>query len=49
MLFSSDMPFDPVQGQFIRHTISDMEALRCSDEDRQRIYEGNARKLLLRE
>jgi uncharacterized protein len=49
MLFASDMPFDPVQGQFIRDTLSDMEALRCSDEDRQRIYEGNARKLLLRE
>lgn len=49
MLFSSDMPFDPVQGQFIRDTISDMEALRCTDEERQQIYEGNARKLLLRE
>lgn len=49
MLFASDMPFDPVQGQFIRDTISDMEALRCSEEDRARIYEGNARRLLLRE
>ena len=43
------MPFDPVQGQFIRDTISDMEALRCTDAERQQIYEGNARTLLLRE
>lgn len=49
MLFSSDMPFDPVQGQFIRETIADMEALRCSDADRVQIYEGNARRLLLGE
>jgi len=47
MLFASDMPFDPVQGQFIRDTIADMEALDVSDADRERIYEGNARELLL--
>jgi uncharacterized protein len=47
MLFASDMPFDPVQGQFIRDTIADMEALDVSDADRERVYEGNARELLL--
>jgi predicted TIM-barrel fold metal-dependent hydrolase len=46
MLFASDMPFDPVQGTFIRDTIADVEALELSDGDRERIYEGNARELL---
>jgi predicted TIM-barrel fold metal-dependent hydrolase len=48
MLFASDMPFDPVQGTFIRDTIADVDALDVSQEDRARIYEGNARALLLR-
>jgi uncharacterized protein len=46
MLFASDMPFDPVQGTFIRDTIADVEALDISGADRERIYEGNARELL---
>jgi predicted TIM-barrel fold metal-dependent hydrolase len=46
MLFASDMPFDPVQGSFIRDTIADVEALDISSDDRRRIYEGNARELL---
>jgi uncharacterized protein len=46
MLFASDMPFDPVQGTFIRDTIADVEALEIPDADRERIYEGNARELL---
>jgi predicted TIM-barrel fold metal-dependent hydrolase len=46
MLFASDMPFDPVQGTFIRDTIADVEALEISQADRARIYEGNARELL---
>jgi predicted TIM-barrel fold metal-dependent hydrolase len=46
MLFASDMPFDPVQGTFIRDTIADVEALDISPADRERIYEGNARELL---
>ncbi len=46
-LFASDMPFDPEKGPgFIRETIRCLEALPISDEDRQKIYEGNARKLL---
>jgi predicted TIM-barrel fold metal-dependent hydrolase len=46
ILFASDMPFDPVQGQFIRDTISDVESLDIPAGDRERIYEGNARELL---
>ena len=46
MLFASDMPFDPVQGSFIRDTIADLETLDVSAAERQRIYEGNARELL---
>jgi predicted TIM-barrel fold metal-dependent hydrolase len=48
MLFASDMPFDPVQGTFIRDTIADVEALDLAASDRDRIFEGNARELLLR-
>jgi uncharacterized protein len=46
LLFASDMPFDPVQGTFIRDTIADVEALDISAAERDRIYEGNARDLL---
>ncbi len=46
MLFASDMPFDPVQGSFIRNTISDVESLELPDGERAKIYEGNARELL---
>jgi predicted TIM-barrel fold metal-dependent hydrolase len=40
------MPFDPVQGTFIRDTIADVEALEIPPAERERIYEGNARELL---
>jgi predicted TIM-barrel fold metal-dependent hydrolase len=46
MLFASDMPFDPVQGSFIRDTIADVEALELPAAEREKIYEGNARELL---
>jgi uncharacterized protein len=46
LLFASDMPFDPVQGSFIRDTIADVEALDLSAADRERIYQGNMRDLL---
>ena len=47
ILFASDMPFDPEKGTFnIRETIKDIEALDISAADRQKIYEGNARRLL---
>jgi uncharacterized protein len=47
VLFGTDMPFDPEQGPgFIRDTISALERMRASAEDRAKIYEGNARRLL---
>ncbi|MBU8849716.1 MAG: amidohydrolase [Desulfobacterales bacterium] len=47
ILFASDCPFDPEKGPgFIRETIRVVDELPISDEDRQKIYEGNARKLL---
>ena len=47
MLFGSDMPFDPEKGpQFIRETIANLEALELSADERRRIYEDNARRVL---
>ncbi len=47
VLFASDCPFDPEKGPgYIRETIKIIDALPISDEERQKIYEGNARKLL---
>ena len=47
VLFGTDMPFDPEKGPgFIRDTIAAMEKMRASDEDKAKIYEGNARRLL---
>ena len=47
ILFASDSPFDPEKGPgYIRETIKIVDALPISDPDRQKIYEGNARKLL---
>jgi aminocarboxymuconate-semialdehyde decarboxylase len=41
------MPFDPEKGPgFIRDTIAAMERLQATAEERERIYEGNARRLL---
>lgn len=47
VLFASDCPFDPEKGpMYIRETIKIIDNLPISDEDRQKIYEGNARRLL---
>jgi predicted TIM-barrel fold metal-dependent hydrolase len=47
LLFASDSPFDPEKGPgYIRETIKIIDALPISDNDRQKIYEGNARRLL---
>jgi uncharacterized protein len=47
LLFGTDMPFDPEKGPgFIRETIRSIEEMRVSDEDKTKIYEGNARRLL---
>jgi predicted TIM-barrel fold metal-dependent hydrolase len=46
-LFASDSPFDPEKGPgFIRETIRCLEEMDISSEDRKKIYEGNARKML---
>ena len=47
VLFGTDMPFDPEGGPgFIRDTIAAMERMRATDEDRAKIYAGNARRML---
>ena len=47
VLFASDSPFDPEKGPgYIRETIKVIDALPIPDEDRKKIYEGNARRLL---
>ncbi len=47
VLFGTDMPFDPEGGPgFVRDTIASIDRMRISDQERQLIYEGNARRLL---
>ena len=47
VLFASDSPFDPEKGPgYIRETIRCVEEVPMSTEDRHKIYEGNARKLM---
>jgi aminocarboxymuconate-semialdehyde decarboxylase len=47
ILFASDSPFDPEKGPgYIRETIKIIEGLPISDENRKKIFEGNARRLL---
>jgi aminocarboxymuconate-semialdehyde decarboxylase len=47
ILFGTDMPFDPEKGPgFIRETIRCIEQMRASPEDKAKIYQGNARRLL---
>ncbi len=47
LLFGTDMPFDPEKGPgFIRETIRSIEEMRVSGEDKMKIYERNARRLL---
>ena len=47
VLFASDSPFDPEKGPgYIRETIRVIDALPIQEEDRLKIYEGNARRLL---
>ena len=49
VVFASDMPFDPTPGLYMRETIKVIESLELSAEDKQRIYVGNAQRLLLLE
>jgi len=46
VLFASDMPFDPTPGLYMRETIRVIESLDLAPEDRERIYRGNAERLL---
>src|SRR5436190_6610241 len=47
VILGTDMPFDPEQGPgFIRDTIGAMDRVRASAEDKAKIYDGNARRLL---
>ena len=47
VLFASDAPFDPEKGSsYIRETIRVIDNITASIEDKQKIYEGNARRLL---
>jgi predicted TIM-barrel fold metal-dependent hydrolase len=46
-LFGSDMPFDPEKGSaYIRWTIEVIDGLDIKPADRNKIYEGNAKRLL---
>jgi aminocarboxymuconate-semialdehyde decarboxylase len=46
VLFASDMPFDPTPGLYMRETIKVIESLDLHPDDKQRIYRGNAERLL---
>ena len=46
VLFASDTPFEPEPGVYIRETIRVIEALNLDDEDKAKIYSGNAQRLL---
>jgi len=47
VLFASDSPFDPEKGpMYIRETIKIIDRLPISTADRERIYSGNAIRLL---
>ena len=46
VVFASDMPFEPVPGQYMRSTIDILDSLDISEEDRAKIYYGNAEKML---
>jgi aminocarboxymuconate-semialdehyde decarboxylase len=45
-LFASDTPFEPEPGIYIRETLDVIDRLPVSDEERTRIYSGNALALL---
>ena len=46
VLFASDTPFEPEQGLYIRETIEVIDGLDISNDERARIYAGNALALL---
>jgi predicted TIM-barrel fold metal-dependent hydrolase len=47
VLFATDFPFDPEDGAlFLRETIRVVEGLAASQDDKEKIFAGNARRLL---
>jgi aminocarboxymuconate-semialdehyde decarboxylase len=46
VVFASDVPFEPKPGLYIRETIRCIESLDITAEEKERIYCGNARRLL---
>ena len=47
LLFGSDFPCDAENGtRYLRDTITSVEGMTTSDEDKQKIFEDNTRKLL---
>ncbi len=46
VVFASDMPFEPAPGLYARETIRCLEDLGLSAADKEKIYQGNAEKLL---
>jgi len=46
VVFASDVPFEPSPGLYIRETIRCVEGLGLGAADKERIYSGNARRLL---
>jgi uncharacterized protein len=46
VLFASDTPYEPEPGLYIRETIRVIESLELSEEDKDKIYRGNAERLL---
>src|SRR5262249_27192517 len=46
VLYASDMPFEPAPGLYARETIRGLEELGLSAADKEKIYRGNAERLL---
>ena len=46
VVFASDMPFEPTPGLYARETIRCVEALDLTEDQKGRIYRGNAERLL---
>ncbi len=47
VLFASDSPFDPEKGPaYTRETIRNLDGLGLPEDDLEKVYEGNARRLL---
>jgi hypothetical protein len=47
VLFGTDCPFDPEGGPlFIREIIKTIDSLKLKDEDRRKVYFGNAIRML---